>query len=70
MIDQMIGLEYGGHASMINPWGNSGNYYTYNPRIGWYGNTFDTSMPQIYSNFFKLRIRREARVLFMPGPKC
>lgn len=55
MIDQMIGLEYGGHASMINPWGNSGNYYTYNPRIGWYGNTFDTSMPQIYSNFFQIK---------------
>ena len=44
----MIGLEYGGHASMINPWGNSGNYYTYNPRVSWYGTTFDTTMPQIY----------------------
>lgn len=55
MIDQMIGLEYGGHASMINPWGNSGNYYTYNPRVSWYGTTFDTTMPQIYSNFFQIK---------------
>ena len=25
--------------------GNGGNYYTYNPRVGWYGNMFDTTMP-------------------------
>jgi len=54
MIDQMVGLEYGGHASMINPWGNSGNFYTYNPRQGWYGIPFTTTMPQIYTNFFKI----------------
>lgn len=57
MIDQMVGLEYGGHASMINPWGNSGNFYTYNPREGWYGIPFDTTMPQIYSNFFQIKER-------------
>lgn len=54
MIDQMVGLEYGGHSSMINPWGNGGNFYTYNPRIGWYGSPFDTAMPQIYTNFFQI----------------
>lgn len=54
MIDQMVGLEYGGHAAMINPWGGT-NFYTYNPSIGWSGIPFDTAMPQIYSNFFKIR---------------
>lgn len=55
MIDQMVGLEYGGQASMINPWGNNGNFYTYNPRLGWIGITFDTTMPQIYSNYFQIK---------------
>lgn len=55
MIDQMVGLEYGGQASMINPWGNNGNFYTYNPRLGWIGVTFDTTMPQIYSNYFQIK---------------
>lgn len=60
-IDQMIGLEYGGHGSMINPWENNGNYYTYNPRIGWYGSTFDITMPQIYTNFFQIKKKTESR---------
>lgn len=55
MIDQMVGLEYGGQAAMINPWENNGNFYTYNPRINWVGITFDTTMPQIYSNYFQIK---------------
>lgn len=54
MIDQMVGLEYGGHAAMINPWQGT-NFYTYNPSIGWSGIPFDTAMPQIYSNFFQIK---------------
>ena len=54
MIDQMVGLEYGGQAAMINPW-NGTNFYTYNPAIGWCGIPFDTAMPQIYSNFFQIK---------------
>lgn len=55
MLDQMIGSEYGGEITCIAQWGNGGNYYTYNPRIGWYGNMFDTTMPQIYTGFFQIR---------------
>lgn len=54
MIDQMIGLEFGRHAAMVNPW-NGTNFYTYNPSIGWYGIPYDTTMPQIYTNFFQIR---------------
>lgn len=60
MIDQMIGLEYGGHAAMINPWGGT-NYYTYNPPVGWSGNTFDTTMPQIYTNFFQIKKKTDGK---------
>ena len=35
MLDQMIGSEFGGEITCIAMWGNGGNYYTYNPRIGW-----------------------------------
>lgn len=55
MLDQMIGSEYGGHIAAVATWGNGGNYYTYNPKIGWYGNMFDTTMPQIYTSFFQIR---------------
>ena len=44
MIDQMIGLEYGGHAAMIQPWQGT-NFQTYNPAIGWVGAPFTTIMP-------------------------
>lgn len=54
MIDQMIGSEYGGYIANINPWGNEGNFYTYNPKIGWKGYPYDTMMPQIYTNFFQI----------------
>ena len=64
-IDQMIGSEYGGYISNINPWGNSGNFYTYNPRVGWTGTPFDTMMPQIYTNFFDIaKLTEETGVVY------
>lgn len=54
MIDQMIGSEYGGHIACIQMWNNSGNFYTYNPRIGWVGQPFDEILPQIYTNYFEI----------------
>ena len=63
MLDQMIGSEYGGEITCIATWKNGGNYYTYNPRIGWYGNMFDTTMPQIYTGFFQIRDLSEGRGL-------
>lgn len=63
MLDQMIGSEFGGEISCIATWGNGGNYYTYNPRIGWYGNMFDTTMPQIYTGFFQIRDFTEGKGL-------
>lgn len=55
MLDQMIGGEYGGCISNINPWGNAGNFYTYNPRKGWIATPFNTLMPQIYTNYKKIK---------------
>lgn len=55
MIDQMIGAEYGGAISCIALWGNSGNFYTYDPRVGWQGIPFTTMMPQIYTSYFKIK---------------
>lgn len=54
-LDQMIGSEYGGQIANIGMWENKGNYYTYNPRIEWYGKMFDLTMPQIYTGFFQIR---------------
>lgn len=54
MIDQMISSEYGGHIASIAQWGNSGNFYTYDVRVGWKGQPFDVMMPQIYTNFFEI----------------
>ncbi len=54
-LDQMIGSELGGEISNIATWSNEGNYYTYNPRIGWYGEMFDLTMPQVYTGFFQIR---------------
>ncbi len=61
MIDQMIGSEYGGHIACIAQWGNSGNFYTYNPRSNWVGGPFDTVMPQIYASFSELQRLTEAQ---------
>ena len=55
MLDQMIGCEYGRMTSAKNQWGTDGMYACYNPRIGWIGNMFDTTMPQIYTPFFRIR---------------
>lgn len=55
MIDQMIGSEYGGEIANIAQWGNSGNFYTYNPRINWIQVPFNTIMPQIYTGFFQMK---------------
>ena len=54
MIDQMIGSEYGGYTCCINPW-NGTNFYTYNPQANWLGYTFDTMMPQIFTNYFSVK---------------
>ena len=51
MIDHMISSEYGGYIACIAQWGNSGNFYTYNPRVGWVGVPFDTMMPQIFTPY-------------------
>ncbi len=55
MIDQMIGCEYGRMTSAANMWGSDMYYATYNPSVGWSGNTFDTNMPKIYTPFFMIR---------------
>lgn len=55
MLDQMIGCEYGRMTSAANAWGTNMYYATYNPPIGWTGNMFDTTMPQIYTPFFMIR---------------
>ena len=55
MVDQMIGSEYGGYISCINPWGNTGNFYTLNPRQGWIGYPFDTMMPQVFTPFVRIK---------------
>ncbi|MCQ2174408.1 MAG: SusD/RagB family nutrient-binding outer membrane lipoprotein [Bacteroidales bacterium] len=54
MIDQLCGLEFGGSIATVNPFGNAGNYYTYDPRLGWIDSPFTTIMPQIYNSFFKI----------------
>lgn len=51
MIDHMISSEYGGYIACIAQWGNSGNFYTYDPRVGWVGVPFDTMMPQIFTPY-------------------
>lgn len=55
MLDQLLGYEVGCHIATVNSFGNSGNYYTYNPRLGWIDSPFTTIMPQIYNGFFKLK---------------
>lgn len=55
MIDHMINSEYGGYIACVAQWGNAGNFYTYDPRIGWVGYPFDTMMPQIFTPFIMLK---------------
>lgn len=54
MIDQLCGLELGRSIATVNPFGNAGNYYTYDPRMGWLDSPFTTIMPQIYNSYFKI----------------
>ena len=54
MIDQLCGYELGRSIATVNPFGNAGNYYTYDPRQGWIGSPFTTIMPQIYNSYFKI----------------
>lgn len=61
MLDQMIGSEYGGQLTCTAQWGNKGNFYTYDPRLEWQGNVFDTMMPQIYTNFFQIKSLTEGQ---------
>lgn len=55
MIDQMIGCEYGRMTSAKNQWGTQGMFACYNPRLGWQGIPFTTTMPQVYTPFFQIR---------------
>lgn len=55
MLDQMIGYEFGRMTAAKNQWGSGAYYATYNPPIGWIGNMFDTTMPQLYTPFFQIR---------------
>jgi hypothetical protein len=55
MLDMMIGNEYGGMISNKNAWGTDRYYATYNPPVGWSGNMFDTSFPQIYTSYFQIQ---------------
>lgn len=55
MLDQMIGCEYGRMTAAKNHWGTDQYYGTYNPPVGWTGNMFDTTMPQIYTQYFMIR---------------
>ena len=55
MIDQMVGCEFGHMTAAKNQWGSNAYFGTYNPPIGWIGNTFDTMMPKMYTQFFQIR---------------
>lgn len=55
MLDQMVGCEFGRMTAAKNQWGTNQYYATYNPPIGWIGNMFDTTMPDIYTPFFRIR---------------
>lgn len=55
MLDQMVGCEFGRMTAAKNQWGTNLYYATYNPPIGWVGNMFDTTMPDIYTPFFRIR---------------
>ncbi len=54
MIDQMIGSEFGRHIATTNPYGNGGNFYTYDPRAGWLDAPYTIIMNQMYPAFFRI----------------
>lgn len=51
MIDQMIGMEYGGYTSVSTVWGGAGAFATYNPRQGWLGSMYGTLFTKTYGNW-------------------
>ena len=55
MIDQMIGCEYGHMTSARNHWGSDAYFACFNPSQGWSEIPYTTSMPQIYTPYFKIR---------------
>lgn len=61
MVDQMVGNEYGGMTACLNPWGNSGNTYTYDTRSGWLGQTYEIMFPQVYTPYFQIRDMTEGK---------
>jgi hypothetical protein len=69
MLDMMIGNEYGGMISNKNAWGTDRYYATYNPPIGWSGNMFDTSFPQIYTSYFQIKRITEGKGVIMSWAK-
>lgn len=61
MVDQMVGNEYGCMTACLNPWGNSGNTYTYDTRQGWLGQTYEIMFPQVYTPYFQIRDMTEGK---------
>lgn len=55
MIDQMIGMEYGGYTSANTVWNGSGAFATYNPRQGWLGETYNTLFQKTYANWAEIK---------------
>lgn len=55
MIDQMIGMEYGGYTSANTVWNGSGAFATYNPRQGWLGSMYGTMFQKTYGNWSIIR---------------
>lgn len=55
MLDQMIGCEFGRMLAAKNQWGSGAYFATYDPPQGWTGIPFTTTMPDIYTSFFKIR---------------
>lgn len=55
MIDQMIGMEYGGYTSANTVWNGSGAFATYNPRPGWLGSMYNTLFQKTYGNWAIIR---------------
>lgn len=55
MIDQMIGMEYGGYTAANTVWGGSGAFATYNPRQGWLGSMYGTMFQKTYGNWAIVR---------------
>lgn len=55
MLDQMVGYEYGRMLAAKNQWGSGAYFATYDPPQGWIQIPFNTTMPDIYTSFFKIR---------------